>query len=1020
MEIYVTTKLNNIDVSKKLSLFDDTEDIILTKVYNNQQLISGYGSFSNQFSVPCDSNNVEIFHYYNIIGAQLVKSGSTTFDNFINPNFFIKARLIVNGYEIIGNLQLNSFSTKNEEYYSFNLIFYGDEKNLITVMDNSISPKLNDSIVDDVDFTFNYANVVNTWTGITFHFVPIMANQRALSYSTYTDAKLVDGNIAYSGITYSGSITGGTCGVNMSDLNVSYSMKGLFDKLFANYNIEIIHSSGVTEILDGLYLMINTKVTFFESLTYIYTKAVIISSNYCQLLIATNPPTTIGITGIIPGNEDTSSWNDINSAPEDSQNWYTASETRGYIFNLNFNFINPIQYSFGNYYTIQNFVEVYDTAAPTIAIGKAIFSVPGSVKITCDLISGHNYSLRVYYSYTVTSKVYKVPYDGSFTLVTTTYKQAFHNNEVSAFLKISKDIVTNAYNRTLKTITFTDILSSEFFTKFCKSFNIFFIYNDDKKTVNTYKKTELPANTYDLTKYLLLNKSYTFTNQQKFKKIDYKFTTPKDINNLAYRQSFDDYFGQFTATYPYNVGVEKNEFTSIFTVFPQTSLNETSQAGQIMSDTRIPLHSELDATYKALSTDFLLFYRGSIVSGTSQYYLQDGLTTYKTMTTAPDYGNFHPRYSAGNSGITLDYNYFTIWKDNTNVKYETVFEFLLPFDLVYNLKVYDYLFINNTWFEIQELIFSMQNGYTKIKVLNVSPNEDISYLFPEQITTTTTTTVFAAPTIVTNAVIETSYTSMKLSGNVTNQGSSTVTAKGFVYSYENIDPNVDDDNVIISGDGLGEYEAIIYNLVPNTTYYIKAFCFSNDYYYGNLITANTLVNEDIISYKQNSLTSSYFELRVNDTTSFTSTDEIGVCYNLTNNPNIFDDDYIIIDYTGTPVPIFITGLTSDELYYVRPFAINNNIIEYGNTQSYYIYDYLSLIASNYFTIREIQFEFDNKYVELSDLYNEDWICTNINGDDIYSYRVVSVDNNAKMITFDTDITYPFETDDVWYFYYQPI
>ena len=62
-------------------------------------------------------------------------------------------------------------------------------------------------------------------------------------------------------------------------------------------------------------------------------------------------------------------------------------------------------------------------------------------------------------------------------------------------------------------------------------------------------------------------------------------------------------------TYNYDVGQDKSEFKSIFTVFPHSYLNVTDTTNAILNRTDIPLHSELNDTLSPITTDFLLFYR---------------------------------------------------------------------------------------------------------------------------------------------------------------------------------------------------------------------------------------------------------------------------------------------------------------------------------------------------------------------------------------------------------------------------
>ena len=130
MELYVKTLINGAYVEKKCSLFGD-EEIEITKTWNEQQILTGYGSYSKTFSIPIDSNNSEIFKYYELYSTNLVLGTDITLATQLNPNYFIPARIVINDFELVGNLQIINFSTKNMEPYSYSITFYGNEKNLI-------------------------------------------------------------------------------------------------------------------------------------------------------------------------------------------------------------------------------------------------------------------------------------------------------------------------------------------------------------------------------------------------------------------------------------------------------------------------------------------------------------------------------------------------------------------------------------------------------------------------------------------------------------------------------------------------------------------------------------------------------------------------------------------------------------------------------------------------------------------------------------------------------------------------
>ena len=82
-----------------------------------------------------------------------------------------------------------------------------------------------------------------------------------------------------------------------------------------------------------------------------------------------------------------------------------------------------------------------------------------------------------------------------------------------------------------------------------------------------------------------------------------------------------------------------------------------------------------------------------------------------------------------------------------------------------------------------------------------------------------TTSEEAILTVVTNEATNIMTTRATLSGNVINDGGETVSIRGFLYgtSTNGITEEIQ------SGNGIGNYTAVITNLTPNTTYYFKAY-----------------------------------------------------------------------------------------------------------------------------------------------------------------------------------------------------
>ena len=185
------------------------------------------------------------------------------------------------------------------------------------------------------------------------------------------------------------------------------------------------------------------------------------------------------------------------------------------------------------------------------------------------------------------------------------------------------------------------------------------------KTNNKDKYLGLSAIDYDLSRWQILDVDTTFNHQAKYKLIDYSFAEPKDINNLAWYQGNNIlgisgltqqvtnslWYGENKVYYNYDVGTDKLEYKSIFTVFPKTYLNKTDSDNNIIANTGIPLHSELNESFNSLNTDYLLMYRNpNMITGlTYGYHLQNSALTFDIMYHCSDYG------PTGNNRYSLDY-----------------------------------------------------------------------------------------------------------------------------------------------------------------------------------------------------------------------------------------------------------------------------------------------------------------------------------------------------------------------------
>jgi hypothetical protein len=109
----------------------------------------------------------------------------------------------------------------------------------------------------------------------------------------------------------------------------------------------------------------------------------------------------------------------------------------------------------------------------------------------------------------------------------------------------------------------------------------------------------------------------------------------------------------------------------------------------------------------------------------------------------------------------------------------------------------------------------------------------------------TTLSASSAPTVVTNSATSILAHGFTLNGNVTNQGSSAVTTRGFVYSLTDATPEIGETGVtnVTAGSGTGVYNSVVWSgsyIFCGTNHYARAYAInSQGTSYGDVITLTT-------------------------------------------------------------------------------------------------------------------------------------------------------------------------------------
>ena len=188
-------------------------------------------------------------------------------------------------------------------------------------------------------------------------------------------------------------------------------------------------------------------------------------------------------------------------------------------------------------------------------------------------------------------------------------------------------------------------------------------------------------------------------------------------------------------------------------------------------------------------------------------------------------------------------------------------------------------------------------------------------------------------TVQTNAVTELSFQQAKLNGDLSNSGGKVILAKGFCFSTS---PNPTESNaIVVPGNNLGIFEFTATALVPNTTYYVRAFSTSTSgTAYGQEVSFTTLpLTTPTVSTGAVSAVSSTTATATGRVTATggSPTTATGFCWATTPNPTVADSTLALgagsADFIAT-----ISNLTANTTYYLRAYATNAQGTSYGNEQ----------------------------------------------------------------------------------------
>jgi len=192
----------------------------------------------------------------------------------------------------------------------------------------------------------------------------------------------------------------------------------------------------------------------------------------------------------------------------------------------------------------------------------------------------------------------------------------------------------------------------------------------------------------------------------------------------------------------------------------------------------------------------------------------------------------------------------------------------------------------------------------------------------------------SAPVLSTNPVSFISTTTALCGGVISSDGDAAITVKGVCWSV-NTYPTIAD-SLTNDGPTSTPFTSLMKNLVPGTTYYVRAYATNSaGTSYGNQDTLTTLIVLSAPTVVTNAVTDIVNTTAIGNGTvtawGGTLITDRGICWGLSHNPTLLNEFNSAGAGTGGEGAFIapIGGLTLGATYYVRAYAINNVDTAYG-------------------------------------------------------------------------------------------
>ena len=197
-------------------------------------------------------------------------------------------------------------------------------------------------------------------------------------------------------------------------------------------------------------------------------------------------------------------------------------------------------------------------------------------------------------------------------------------------------------------------------------------------------------------------------------------------------------------------------------------------------------------------------------------------------------------------------------------------------------------------------------------------------------TTSTASNGGSLPTITTSPIVYLDSLSAFSGGNITADGGLAVTARGVCWAIGST-PTINNSHTI-DGAGGGSFNSRVFNLLPNTSYFVRAYATNAaGTAYGITYSFTTKGLPTVITDSVSTVWAMYAKVHGNVVSDGGSTvSDRGICWSTSPNPTIANNKVSPYAWTLNTYYSFASSLPSNTIIYFRAFAGNGIGYAYGN------------------------------------------------------------------------------------------